>query len=66
VHTPIAIPDTRLTDLLDPLLEIGLAAALGLVDIKRSIDPEGRTGAPDRNLPVAPKLVDKFTLAGRP
>lgn len=62
----IAVSHPRLADLPDPTLESGLVAALRLVDVKCAIDPERRTGPPDRPLPVAPHPVDKLALAARP
>jgi hypothetical protein len=47
------------------MLEVGLVAALRLVDVKCTINLEGRAGTPDRYLPVAAQLVDKFALAAR-
>jgi hypothetical protein len=65
VNTPIAIAHARLRDLLDPLLDVRLAAAFGFVDIQRPVDPQGRTSAPDRDFPVGSQLVDKLPLAAR-
>jgi hypothetical protein len=59
MHAPVAIPDARLADLLDPQLESGLLAALGLVAVKRPVDPERLTRLPDRDFPGLPYLIDK-------
>ena len=66
MHAPVALPHAGLADLFDSMLEVGLAAALGLVDVERSIDPKGGASSPDRDLPIASQSVDKFALAGRP
>src|ERR1700744_1013590 len=66
MNAPIAVSHARLGDLLYSLFEVGLTAALRLVDIKRPINLERRTGSPDRRLPIRSNLVDKLTLAGRP
>ena len=65
MHAPISVTDTGLANLLDAIPEVSLAAALRLVDIERSIDPERGAGTPRRNLPIAPHLVHQFALAGR-
>src|SRR3954447_23848845 len=62
----ISVSHPGLADVLDPTFESGLVAAFGLVDVKCAIDAKGRTGPPDRNLPVPPHLVDKLPLAARP
>src|SRR5206468_8482763 len=48
----ISVSHPGLADVLDPTFESGLVAALGLVDVKCAIDAKGRTGPPDRNLPL--------------
>jgi hypothetical protein len=50
----VAVAHACLADFLDPLLQLGLTAALRLVDIERTVDPQRRTGAPGRHLPFAP------------
>jgi hypothetical protein len=37
----ISVAHPRLADAFDPLFEIGLVAALRLVDVKSAIDPKG-------------------------
>lgn len=66
VNTAVAIAHPRLADVLDPQLQSGLLAASGLVDIKRPIDLQYRTGASDRDLPVCLDRVDKLAFASRP
>ncbi|MCP2213419.1 UNVERIFIED_ORG: hypothetical protein J2R93_007831 [Bradyrhizobium japonicum] len=65
VDPAISVSHPRLADVLDPALESGLVATLGLVDVKCAIDPKSRTGPPDRDLPVTPYFVDKLSLAAR-
>jgi hypothetical protein len=62
---PGSVTYPGLADALDPLLEISLVAALRLVNVKCSIDPTGRAGALDRDLPVAAQFVDKYAFAAR-
>jgi hypothetical protein len=65
MDTPISVTDTRRRDLLDPLLQGSLIAALRLVVIERGVDPKTGTGAPDRHLPVLADLIDKTAAASR-
>jgi hypothetical protein len=65
MNAPIAIPHPRLADVLDLQLQFGLLAAPRLVDIKRPVDLQHRTCAPDRDLPVGLDRVDKLALAGK-
>src|SRR3954451_18137002 len=62
----ISVSHPGVPNLLDPAFESGLVAALGPVDVKCAIDGKGRTGPPDRNLPLTSHLVDKLPLAARP
>jgi hypothetical protein len=66
MYTPIAIPDPRRADLLDPELEIGLLAALGLVGVEGTIDPQDVAGPTHRHLPDLPHLIHKLAPASRP
>jgi hypothetical protein len=66
MDSAIFVSHPRLADVLDPVLESGLVATLRLVDIKCSIDPKGRTGAPDRDFPVTSNPVNKLAFAARP
>ncbi len=66
MNTTITVTHSRLADVPDLQLQLGLLAAPGLVDIKRPIDLQYRTCAPDRDLPVHFDRVDKLALAGRP
>lgn len=65
VDSPVTVAHPGLADAFDAMLEVGLVAALRLIDVKCTINPEGRAGTPDRDLPVAAQLVDKFALAAR-
>lgn len=65
MHAPIAIPDTRLADVLDPQLQFSLLATLRLVNIKGPVDLQRRASPARRYLPVAYDPVHKFPLAGR-
>ncbi len=65
MHTPIAVAHPCLADVFDLQLQFGLLAAPGLVDIKRPVNLQHRTCAPDRNLPVCLDRVDKLAPAGR-
>jgi hypothetical protein len=66
VDAPATVAHPGLADAFDAMLEVGLVAALRLVDVKCTINLEGRAGTPDRYLPVtAQQLVDKFALAAR-
>lgn len=66
MHTPIPIADPGLADLLDPQLEIGLLAALGLVGVEGAVNPQGFAGPTYRYLPGLPHHIDKLAPAGRP
>lgn len=66
VDPAISVPYSRLADLLDALLQLGLRATLRLLDVKSPIDPEGGAGTPGRHLPIAANRVDKLPLARRP
>ena len=65
MNPTIAVADPGLADLLDPVFEVSLLAPLGLVDVKRPIDPQRPAGAPRRNFPVAPHAIHKLALARR-
>lgn len=41
MDAPVAVTDACLADISNALLQVGLAAPLGLVDIERSVDPKG-------------------------
>ncbi|MNL53591.1 hypothetical protein D3C87_1768530 [compost metagenome] len=65
MYRPIPVADQGLTDLLDPQLEVGLLAALGLVGIEGAINPQGFAGPTHRHLPGLPHHIDKLAPAGR-
>jgi hypothetical protein len=66
VDAAIAVAHPRLGDLLDPLHESGLRAALALVVVGRRLRPQHAAGPTDRNLPGAADLIDQPAPARRP
>jgi hypothetical protein len=66
MNTPIAITDAGLANLFDALFKTGLSGATRLVVIGGRIDQEYATSAPDRNAPLATRLVNQLTLPDRP
>ena len=62
LDAPISVSHSHLADVFDPVFEGGLVAAFRLVDVERAINPKGRAGPPDRDLPVASQLADKLAL----
>ena len=65
VHTPVAVANACLTDLLDPLLQRSLLATPGLVGVERAVDPQRMTRLADRHLPGLPDFIHKLASAGR-
>jgi len=65
MHTPIPVSDPGLADLLNPELEIGLFAGLGLVGVEGAIKPQGFAGPPHRYLPGLRHHIDKLAPAGK-
>src|SRR3954468_20121236 len=62
----IAIAHTRLTNLSDPLFEMGLSGATRLVVIGGGIDLEHATRPADRNVPLTSHLINQLALPDRP
>ena len=65
MHTPIPVANPGLADLLDPELEIGLLAALGLIGVDGAINPQRLAGPTHRDLPGLPHHVNKPAPTGR-
>jgi len=59
MNATITVTHPCLADVFDLQLQLGLLAARGLVDIKRPVNLQHRTCAPDLD------RVDKLALAGR-
>jgi hypothetical protein len=58
VNPPIAITNTRLANLFDPLFEDGLSGATGLVVVGGCVDLEYTTCPSDRHVPLTTHLVN--------
>jgi hypothetical protein len=65
VDASAAIPDTRLTDLPDPLCHGSLIGAAGLVVKRRAVESDGPTSRPDRHRPIAAHPANQFAHATR-
>jgi hypothetical protein len=59
VHAPVAIPNPRRTDVLDPSFDAGLIAATGLVVIGRGVELQNPAGAPDHECHAGPGIAAK-------
>ena len=66
MDTAIAVPNPRLRDLLDPLLEVGLIGTLATIVVAGSFCPEHAAGPPDVDLPCAANIIDQLAPPIRP
>jgi len=66
MDTAIAVPNPRLRDLLDPLLEVGLIHAFATIVVAGSFRPRHAAGSPYADLPCAANIIDQLAPPIRP
>lgn len=66
MDTAIAVPNPRLRDLLDPLLEVGLIGTLATIVVSGSFRPEHAAGPPGADLLGAANIIGQLAAPIRP
>jgi len=66
MDTAIAVSDTRLGDLLDPLPQFGLIGLAATVVVTGTLRPKNGTGPADADLPCASNIIDQLPSPIRP
>lgn len=62
MHTPVAITNSRLEDIPDAFLKIGLPTPARLVVIGRCVNQKDPAGPPDRHIPFTACCVHQLAL----